>query len=98
MRRQSNTQTLGEAMQDFFEKNSVFREKVLNARAELAWGEVLGPTVQQYTRNAWVKKRVLYVSLTSSVLRNELNLSKAQIVHKLNQHVGEDVLDDIVLR
>ena len=64
-----NAQTLGDAIREFFEDNAELRGKILEIRVMRAWGEILGPMVAQYTRNIYVKDKVLYVSLTSSVLR-----------------------------
>ena len=50
-----NTQTLGEVLRDFFEDNTELYEKMMEIRVQRAWGEVLGPTIMQYTRNIYVK-------------------------------------------
>ena len=78
-----NAQTLGDAIREF-----VMR----------AWGEILGPMVAQYTRNIYVKDKVLYVSLTSSVLRSELVLCRERLVKSLNDYAGSEVIQDIVIR
>ena len=73
-----NAQTLGDAIREFFEDNAELRGKILEIRVIRAWGEILGPMVAQYTRNIYVKDKVLYVSLTSSVLRSELVLCREE--------------------
>lgn len=93
-----NTQTIGEILRDFFEDNTELYEKILEIRIQRAWGEVLGPMVLQYTRNIYVKDRVLYVSLTSAVLRNELTLCRDRLVKSLNQYAGSVVIRDIIIR
>ena len=57
-----NAQTLGDAIREFFEDNAELRGKILEIRVMRAWGEILGPMVAQYTRNIYVKDKVLYVS------------------------------------
>ena len=74
-----NAQTLGDAIREFFEDNAELRGKILEIRVMRAWGEILGPMVAQYTRNIYVKDKVLYVSLTSSVLRSELVLCRERL-------------------
>lgn len=93
-----NTQTIGEILRDFFEDNTELYEKILEIRIQRAWGEVLGPMVLQYTRNIYVKDRVLYVSLTSAVLRSELTLCRDRLVKSLNQYAGSVVIRDIIIR
>ncbi len=96
--KRKNAQTIGEVLQDFFEENKALREKLNETRIEQAWSEVLGPMVMQYTRNIYVKNRVLYVSLSSSVLRSELTLCRERLVKSLNDHVGVTAIYDIVIR
>ena len=93
-----NTQSIGEILRDFFEDNAELYEKMLEIRVQRAWGEVLGPMVLQYTRTIYVRDHILYVSLTSSVLRSELVLCRERLVKSLNEYAGSSVLKDIVIR
>lgn len=96
--KRKNAQTIGEVIRDFLEENKSLREKIYENRIEHAWTEVLGDMVMRYTRNVYVKNRVLYVSLSSSVLRSELSLSRERLVKSLNEQAGAEVIDDIVIR
>lgn len=93
-----NTQPISEILRDIFEDNTKLYEKILEIRIQRAWGEVLGPMVMQYTRNIYVKDHVLFVSLTSSVLRSELTLCRERLVKSLNEYAGSAVIRDIVIR
>lgn len=93
-----NTQSIGEVIRDFFEDNTELYEKILEIRVERAWKEVLGPMVLQYTRNIYIRDHILYVSLTSSVLRSELLLCKERLVESLNEYAGAIVIRDIYIR
>ncbi|MBE6308491.1 MAG: DUF721 domain-containing protein [Bacteroidaceae bacterium] len=63
-----------------------------------AWGEVLGAAVQSYTKELRIYNQVLYVTLTSSVLRHELFMNRKSIVRRLNDYVKAQVITDIILR
>lgn len=89
---------IGEVLRDIFEENTEMYEKILEIRIKRAWGEVLGDMVLQYTRNMYIKDKVLYVSLTSSVLRNELTLCREKLVKSLNEYARANVVQDIVIR
>ncbi len=93
-----NTQLLGELLRDFFEDNTELYDKMMAVRVERVWKEKMGSLVMQYTRNLYVRDHILYVSLSSSVLRNELALSREQLVKRLNEYVGATVIRDIVFR
>jgi predicted nucleic acid-binding Zn ribbon protein len=96
--KRKNEQTIGEVIRDFLEENKHLQKKIHESRIERAWTEVLGEMVMHYTRNLYVKNRILYVSISSSVLRNELVLSRERLVKSLNRQAGAEVIDDIVIR
>ena len=83
---------MGEVLRDFFEDNTELYEKMMEIRVQRAWGEVLGPTIMQYTRNIYVRDKVLHVSLTSS----ELTLCRERLVKSLNDYAGASVITNIV--
>ena len=63
-----------------------------------AWSQVLGETVRHYTGDMYIRNQVLYVHVTSSVLRQELMMNRKIIVRRLNEHVRAQVITDIVLK
>ena len=63
-----------------------------------AWSQILGPAVNNYTKELYIRNQILYVQLTSSVLRQELMMNRKILVRRLNDHVGAQVITDIVLR
>ncbi len=63
-----------------------------------AWSQVLGETVRRYTGDMYIRNQVLYVHVTSSVLRQELMMNRKIIVRRLNEHVRAQVITDIVLK
>lgn len=93
-----NSQTIGEVIRDYFQENRELYEKILEIRIQRAWGEVLGPMIMQYTRTVYVKNHILYVSLSSSVLRSELTLCRERLVKSLNEYAGSTVITDVVIR
>ncbi len=62
-----------------------------------SWPEVVGQGIAQLTSNLQIRNRVLYVKLKSSVLRQELMYGRQSLVYRLNEHVGAQVIDHIVL-
>lgn len=63
-----------------------------------AWGQLLGSSVQNYTKSLFIKNQILYVTLTSSVLRQELMMNRRTLVHRLNEHVKAQVITNIIFR
>jgi hypothetical protein len=59
---------------------------------------MLGNNIARATTKIFIKDRVLFVYLKSSIVRNELMMLKSSIIKSLNEQAGEKVIDDIVLR
>ena len=58
----------------------------------------MGQGIARYTGEVVIRNRVLYVQLRSSVLRQELYMNRKRLVQKLNEHVGAQVIENIVFR
>lgn len=60
-----------------------------------SWGEVMGNGILNYTGELFIKNQTLWVKINSSVLRQELSVGRNQIVRRLNEHVGTQVITDV---
>lgn len=67
-------------------------------QAAVLWREIFGSAVTQYTTRVQVRSGVMYVALSSAVLRNELLSCKASLLQRLNEEMGRKVINDIVFR
>jgi hypothetical protein len=56
----------------------------------------MNPAISRYTSNLFIKNRILYVKLKSSVLKNELMMLREQLTINLNREAGRNVIDNIV--
>ncbi|MDE6611025.1 MAG: DUF721 domain-containing protein [Muribaculaceae bacterium] len=64
---------------------------------EAMWPVVVGRHIAAYTTQAYVRERTLHVHITSASLKEELGYARAQLVDNLNNAVGEDIIDDIII-
>ena len=92
------TVRISDTLHLFWRENPELYHKMLEARVQRLWGELFGPTIAQYTTNVYVKNRTLHVSMSSSVVRNEMTSMRKSIVKTLNRHAGSDVIDDVMIR
>ena len=58
----------------------------------------MGSNVNSYTKEITLKNKTLYVSLSSSTLREELSYGKEKIINLLNEALEKDAIKKIVLR
>ena len=63
-----------------------------------AWDTVLGPAVSKYTKELRIYNQVLFVTVSSAVIRNELMMRRTELVSRLISQVGAQVITQIVLR
>ena len=87
-----------ETLRLFWQENPELYHKMLEARVERLWGELFGTSIAKYTTNVYVKNRILYVNMSSSVVRSEMLAMRKRLVITLNEHAGSDVIDDVMIR
>lgn len=95
--RRTNTQSIADILKDFLSENPHLNEKMAETRALNAWEKLMGRAVTRYTTRLYIHKRVLYIHLSSAVLRSELSMCREQLLKRLNEEAGMSVLDEIVL-
>ncbi|MCE2611642.1 DUF721 domain-containing protein [Flavobacteriaceae bacterium D16] len=97
MAKHKNQQSIEEALQEFISTNKL-QSGIDEVNVREAWERVLGNGVKQYTKGVSLRKQVLYVNLTSSVLREELSLGTSKIIEMLNEDLGREVILKLILR
>lgn len=68
---------------------------LLQKRLIDAWPEIAGSAIARYTREVFIQNQTLVVHLTMPALRTELSMRRSELVKKLNEQVGEQVIADI---
>ncbi len=93
--RRRNTELLSSVIDQVLKSNQIDR-KLAEKRLIDAWPKVLGNSIMQYTTKLEIKRKVLYVTLSSAVLRHDLFLSGTEIKESLNKHIGFEVITNVV--
>ncbi len=96
-KRLSNESTISEVLKAFIENNKL-QSGMDKIDVEKAWKDLMGNGVNTYTKEVILKGSTLYVTLTSSVLREELSHGKQKIIIMLNDELRKDVVKELVLR
>lgn len=95
--KRNNTEQVGDVIRRLLRQEGL--ETPLNEyRLIDAWKDVVGAGIARYTTNLYIKNQVLYVHLSSSVLRQELAMSRTLLIRSLNAQVGSQVIVNIVFR
>ncbi|MBQ2608541.1 MAG: DUF721 domain-containing protein [Paludibacteraceae bacterium] len=84
---------LGEVLGDYL-RESGLEKPVLETRVVSLWPEIMGPTVARLTRSVEVENGVLILHISSAALKAQLFENRFELVAKLNEAVGGNVLRD----
>lgn len=96
-KRENENLSMKEALSAFIQKNKL--EKGINkVDAKEAWIRLMGNGVNNYTTAVELRNDTLFVSLSSSVLREELSLGKSKIITMMNEELGKNLINKLVLR
>jgi len=89
--------SIKDALKEFVTNNNL--EKGLDkVNAHEAWVNLMGNGVNNYTTSVTLNRDTLYVSLSSSVLREELSYGKQKIIDMLNEELGKPIIKKLIFR
>lgn len=63
-----------------------------------AWNKILGDYVSKYTQQIYVKEKKLFVTISSSVLKQELFMGRNKILSSINEVLGKNCVEEIIFR
>lgn len=95
--KRNNTQTIKEVLREYVDSMHI-RGKLKESRLKDQWEQLLGKNAASLTRNLEIRSKVLYVTLDSSVLRNELLMMREKLISRINEMAGEEIVNKIVLK
>lgn len=96
-KRTNENLSISDALKEFVTTNKL--EKGLDkVNVADAWAKLMGNGVNNYTTAVQLERETLYIQLSSSVLREELNYGKQKIINMLNEELGKTVIKKLILR
>ena len=95
--RRSNTQKLSEVLKEYIEQNQLDK-KLKEIDVVQNWENLLGKTIAHYTKNIYIRNRILYVEISSSVVKNELFMMREEICRRINEDAGQNVVSKIIFK
>jgi predicted nucleic acid-binding Zn ribbon protein len=84
--------------------SSVLQDAIKAARVDInpaacgiwkQWQDVVGPTIAENARPEAIKGKLLLVNVSSAPWMQQLQFLKAELVEKLNESLGREVVQDI---
>ena len=96
-KRHNDNQPIASILKDFVATNNL-QPGLDKVNVKEAWIKLMGKGVNNYTIAIELKQNVLYVKLSSSVLREELSYGTQKIICMLNEALGKDIIKKLILR
>lgn len=96
-KRQNDHLPISDILKEFVDSNKL-QAGLNKVDVRDAWVKMMGKGVNNYTTAINLDRDVLYVSLSSSVLREELSYGKQKIIDMLNESLEKDIIKKLVLR
>ncbi len=81
-----------------FLKQSKLKSGVQALRIEEVWEEIMGKTIAKYTDKIQIINQTLFISSTVAQLKHELMYQKEKIIERVNEALGEKVINDVVIK
>ena len=95
--RKSNTQKIGDVIMECLRDLNIER-KLKEVHLVSQWEAMMGRTVASRTNHIYIRNRILYIHVTSSVLKSELLMMRQEILEKLNERTGEQLVEQLIIR
>ncbi|GGH05659.1 DUF721 domain-containing protein [Sphingobacterium alkalisoli] len=73
------------------------RKKFDESSIVSAWPEIMGASIANRTQQIYIKDRKLFVKVESAVIKNELALMRRQIIGRVNEHVGQVIVEELII-
>jgi len=89
-----NESTLGEAIERLLKAYRI-DGKMQELDVVSAWEEMMGKAIAMRTTKIYIKEGILHLTISSSVMRDELKFGKQVIIERVNQKAGSKLIRDV---
>jgi predicted nucleic acid-binding Zn ribbon protein len=89
--------TMAEAMKQFLNKSRL-KGSVLALQITEVWEKIMGRTIARYTDQIEIHGHTLYIQTAVAPLKQELQYKKDLIIERVNEALGEKLIENVVIR
>ena len=89
--------SIGDALKEFLKKSKL-KSGVQAMQVKEAWEKIMGKTIANYTDKIEIINSTLFISTNVAPLKNELIYQKAKIIERVNEALGEKVINEVVIK
>ena len=86
--------SLSDVLSQFLRREGL-ETPLLQRRLIDSWGKVAGEITEKYTAEKFIRSQTLFVRIVNPALRSDLSMMKSELIRKLNEEVGSQIIWDI---
>lgn len=89
--------SLGEAMKKFLEGSRI-KGGIQALQIEDVWEDIMGKTIARYTEKLQIIGDKLIITTNVAPLKNELIYQKEKIKQRVNEALGQKIINDVIIQ
>ncbi|MBX2877148.1 MAG: DUF721 domain-containing protein [Saprospiraceae bacterium] len=97
MKEATNQVSLKEALKEMLEVYRL-KAKLNQTKINAVWSKLMGSSINKYTREIKLRRNKLYITIESASLRQELSYGKEKIIKIINEELGENYIEEVIIR
>ncbi len=95
--RNFNNQPLAAILLEFTQSPKL-KKPLYTAKIQGSWEKLMGKSISSFTKSISINRNILYITIESASLRNELSYGKEKILQLVNEELGEAYLKNVVVQ
>ena len=88
---------MGDAIKQFLNQSRL-KGDIQALQIEELWEKIMGKTIARYTENLKIINRTLFITTNVAPLKQELMYQKEKIKLRVNEALGEKLIDEVVIK
>lgn len=90
--------TVGDMISDYLKQNGMMTGGLLAGKVLRCWEKALGGSVAKATMDKHFSNGTLYITMSSSIVRNVLMQDREAIIKRINEEAGGEYVKKLVLK
>lgn len=91
------SQSLGQALKQFIDKSRL-KNGIRAVQIQDVWEKIMGKTIAKHTDKIEIIQHTLFITTSIAPLKQELHYQKEKIIERVNEAMGEKVIDKVIIR
>ena len=89
--------SIGDAIKQFLNQSRI-KGDIQAMQIEAIWEKIMGKTISKYTENIKIINKTLYITTSVAPLKQELLYQKEKIKLRVNEALGSNEIQEVVIQ